>query len=228
MAVDELLLADCATHGRQPAATAGAGRRNEPCCASCIADMQATMLARVLDGKTLRSISRTFGYSAERVRQIVSALEPAAVRIGAAIRHERRVLAAEVAEQKRLASIPPCRTCLGPIPQQAARRRYCCTDCAGLWDLVGRWLDRELRERHRIWVARCNQHHPDPAKSASARRVLDGTARRHRFAAPNGEVTRAALREVARLRGVSVEDLLRLGAPPSQHAGAGAGAGGGS
>ena len=184
-----------------------------PACPGCHHDM----LKRVLAGEKLQAVGDDYNLTRERIRQIVTALDPQATALGMAVRQEASRIQAEVDHAKRLATYPPCFICHGPITQMrrgphGAKRRTCSPRCSELRDTVKYHLGgREVQRRAQ---ARYHLAHPDQVTNTQLRhaaRVLAGTARHYNNpAGPVSPKIAAALDEVERLRAQN-PDLLAEG-----------------
>jgi hypothetical protein len=190
----------CKTHG------SGVSHRRH--CPLCMADIAKVMADRVRNGEMLREVGDSYGLTAERVRQIVKAVDPSATKVGRAIRLERGRVHREVERAKRIAANPSCDICWGPITNRVIRKPgklivTCSTRCYELSRIVRIHLSEQLHEAHRLYMARSRVAHPERVRPADlhwAERVLAGTARRYRKAGPISQNVKAALDEVERLR----------------------------
>lgn len=182
-------------------------------CPGCEQDM----LRRIREGEPLRTVAADYGLTGERIRQIVISLDPQVIRLGQAVRRERQVVLAEAREQVKLASrqrllttLPPCVVCWGPMqrPSRGAAkgrvpqgRTTCSPRCRELWYQLRYHLDPDLKEQHRLTIARRALQVGRPGQQAWATNLLAGTSRQdpNRWRPYSATVT-AGLAEVSRLR----------------------------
>lgn len=166
------------------------------------------MVQRILAGEGLKAVGNDYGITVERVRQIVTAIDPQAVKLGVAIRREQLLVRREVKKAQALAANPRCDICWGPITSRVVRSNrkthVCGRRCYDLRQTARYELFEDAREKQRYAVARWVIAHPEQAGAYQVRhaeRVLAGTAGRYENrSGPTSPKVKAALAEVYRLR----------------------------
>ncbi len=171
------------------------------------------MLNRIRRGEMLREVGDTYGLTRERVRQIVTALDPTATKVGMAVRLERRRIVREIDRAKQVAANPTCFVCWGPITNRVIRKHHrrsvCGTRCYDLLSLTRWHLDEQERESRKRAVARWMLAHPEKCTAYQLRhaeREVAGTSGRYtNCPRPLSLAVKVALDEVARLRAANCQ-----------------------
>ncbi len=174
---------------------------------------ELAMLASILEGKTLQEVSEEFGVTRERIRQIVTAQDPQAVKKSNALRRERRQEQRLRQREADLATNPECAICWGPILRKLVGPRggkypTCSPSCARLREIVQYHLWDDVKLTHQRSMAKWHLAHPDKSTGASLSysiRVLAGTTKRRQQRPVTSVRVQTALNEIKRLRAKNKE-----------------------
>ncbi|MFN8232209.1 MAG: hypothetical protein U0V56_01580 [Actinomycetota bacterium] len=123
---------------------------------------------------TYRQLGKEFGLSHERVRQVIDRHGLPQARLTRALLQQRQRDEAQLRElAERVAEGRECRVC-GCWILRGAAYVTCSSECARAYPAIRNIVDTDVRERHRIQVAKSWLRNGTPVQRRYARRVLDG------------------------------------------------------